>query len=65
MPKELTGAEAIAAIQKRVSPKGVAAAEAAARKAINEKYPGLYLPETRVAKSADEARGRQLKKYGR
>jgi hypothetical protein len=33
-----------------ISPKGVAAAEAAARKAIEKKYPGMYIPETRTAR---------------
>jgi hypothetical protein len=40
--KSLTGAEAIKAIQKRVSPAGVKKAEAGAKKAIEKKYPGLY-----------------------
>jgi hypothetical protein len=33
--------------QKQISPKGVAAAEAAAKKAIEKKYPGMFIPETR------------------
>lgn len=33
--------------QKQISPKGVAAAEAAAKKAIEEKYPGMFIPSTR------------------
>jgi hypothetical protein len=40
--KELTGAEAIKAIQNRTSPSGVKKAEAGAKKAIDKKYPGLY-----------------------
>ena len=48
MPKGLTGPAAIAALQKQVSPKGVAAADASARKAIDTKYPGLYLPQIRT-----------------
>ena len=64
MPKQLTGAAAIAELQRQVSPKGVAEAEAKARKAIEKKYPDLKIPETRVAKSADQARARQMKKYG-
>jgi hypothetical protein len=63
MPQNLTGPAAIAAIQKQVSPKGVAAAEARARKAIEKKYPGIYMPEKRVAKSADEARMRNAKRF--
>ena len=64
MPKALTGPAAVAALQKQVSPKGVAAAEAQARKAIDKKYPGLYIPEVRVAKTADEARSRNQTKRG-
>lgn len=39
--KELTGPAAIKAIQDRTSPAGVKKAEAAAKKAIAKKYPGL------------------------
>jgi len=31
-----------------ISPKGVAAAEAAAKKALEEKYPGMFIPQTRT-----------------
>jgi len=66
MPKKpLTGPAAVAELKNQVSPKGVAAREAAARKAIETKYPGLYLPETRIAKTADEARRRNQAKYGK
>ena len=40
--KPLTGAAAIAALQRQVSPSGVKQAEANAKKAIDKKYPGLY-----------------------
>jgi hypothetical protein len=33
--------------QKQISPKGVAAADAAAKKAIEAKYPGMFIPKTR------------------
>jgi len=46
-PKPPVGVAAIKAYQEQVSPKGMAAAEAAARKALDKKYPGLYLPEIR------------------
>jgi hypothetical protein len=55
-PKPLTGAAAIKAIQERTSPKGVAAAEAQARAAIAQKYPGLTIPE--VKKASDLSRSR-------
>jgi hypothetical protein len=42
MPKQLTGKEAVDALQKRVSPSGVKKAEMDAKKATNKKYPGLY-----------------------
>ena len=47
-PKPLTGQAAIAALQKQVSPKGVASTEAKALKALNDKYPNLYLPPLRT-----------------
>ena len=46
-PKELKGKAAIDAYQKEVSPKGVAAAEAAAKKALEKKYPGMFIPKKR------------------
>lgn len=33
--------------QKKISPKGVAAADAAAKKALEDKYPGMFIPTTR------------------
>jgi hypothetical protein len=33
--------------QKRISPSGVAAAEAAAKAALEKKYPGMFIPQTR------------------
>jgi hypothetical protein len=38
-------------LQNEISPKGVAAAEAAAKKAIEKKYPGMFIPETKIAPS--------------
>jgi hypothetical protein len=46
MPK---GKDAIKEYQKQISPKGIAAAEAAAKKALEEKYPGMFIPQTRTA----------------
>jgi len=43
----LKGKAAIDAYQKEISQKGIAAAEAAARAAIEAKYPGMFLPKTR------------------
>jgi hypothetical protein len=45
----LKGKAAIDAYQKSISPKGIAAAEAAAKKAIEKKYPGLFIPETKIS----------------
>jgi hypothetical protein len=46
-PKELKGKAAIDAYQKSISPEGVAAAEAAARAALEKKYPGMFIPKKR------------------
>jgi hypothetical protein len=46
-PSVLKGKAAIDAYQKSISPKGIAAAEAAAKKALEQRYPGMFLPETR------------------
>jgi len=46
--KPLTGPAAIAEYQRQISPKGMAEADAAARKALDDKYPGLYIPSTRT-----------------
>ena len=55
-PTVLRGKAAIDAYQKSISPSGIAAAEAAAKKAIEDKYPGLFIPETKI--SAPGRRGR-------
>jgi hypothetical protein len=47
-PKVLKGAAAVKQYQKEVSPQGVAAAEAAAKAALEAKYPGLYITKTRT-----------------
>jgi hypothetical protein len=43
------GEAAKKAFQKEISPQGVAAAEAEARRAIERKYPGMFIPQTRTA----------------
>jgi hypothetical protein len=48
-PSKLKGEGAMKEYQKQISPKGVAAAEAAAKKAIEDKYPGLFIPETKIS----------------
>jgi hypothetical protein len=48
-PGKLKGKDAIKEFQKQISPKGVAAADAAAKKALEKKYPGLFIPETRIS----------------
>ena len=47
--KVLKGEAAIKEFQKQISPKGVAAANAAAKKALEERYPGMFIPQTRTA----------------
>jgi hypothetical protein len=46
-PSKLKGEGAMKEFQKQISPKGVAAAEADAKKALEKKYPGMFIPETR------------------
>ena len=55
-PTVLKGKAAIDAYKKSISPKGMAEAEAAAKKAIEKKYPGLFIPETKI--SPPRPRGR-------
>lgn len=43
----LTGSAAIEQYKKETSPSGIASSEAAAKKAIEEKYPGMFIPSTR------------------
>jgi len=54
--KVVKGKEAIKEFQKEISPKGMAAAEAAARKALEEKYPGMFIPEKRIAPAPKRGR---------
>jgi len=46
--KKLTVNDAISEYQREISPRGVQAAERAAREAIEKKYPGMFIPETRT-----------------
>jgi hypothetical protein len=46
---KLTAEAAIKEFQKQISPRGVATAEAEARRALEKKYPGMFVPETRTA----------------
>ena len=55
-PTVLRGKAAIDAYQKSISPSGIAAAEAAAKKAIEDKYPGLFIPETKISAPGRRAR---------
>ena len=49
LKKKPTGRDAIKEFQKQISPKGMAKAEASAKKAIEKKYPGLFVPETKIS----------------
>jgi hypothetical protein len=42
MPKKITGEEAAKRYRQEISPKGMASASAAQKKALDKKYPGLY-----------------------
>jgi transposase len=46
-PKELKGDAAIKEYQRQISPQGMKAAEEAARRALELKYPGMFIPQTR------------------
>lgn len=50
--------ETLKKFQKQISPEGVAAAEAAAKKAIEDKYPGMFstVPKTKVAPTPKRGR---------
>jgi hypothetical protein len=43
------GNDAIKEFQKEISPSGVAAANAAAKAALEKRYPGMFIPQTRTA----------------
>ena len=45
--KVLKGDAAVKEFQKQISPAGVAAAEAAAKAALEKKYPGMFIPNVR------------------
>jgi hypothetical protein len=47
-PKPLKGAEAVKQYQKNISPQGVAKRDADIKKALEAKYPGMFIPETRT-----------------
>jgi hypothetical protein len=42
-----TREEVIKSFQESISKKGVAKSDAAAKKALEKKYPGMFIPETR------------------
>ena len=48
----LRGKDAIKEYQKQISPKGMAEAEAAAKKAIEQKYPGMFNTAPKTRKTA-------------
>ena len=60
MPKRkvVKGEAALKEYQKQISPAGIAAAEAAAKKAIEDKYPGMFntVPKTKVAPTPKRGR---------
>ena len=48
--KELTGKDAIREYERQISPQGMAEAEAAAQRALELKYPGVF--ETKIRNTA-------------
>jgi len=55
-PTVLRGKAAVDAYEKSISPKGMASASAAAKKALEEKYPGMFVPGTRKTAGLNRAR---------
>ena len=47
-PKPLKGEAAAKQWRKETSPQGVAKRDADAKKALEKKYPGMFIPETRT-----------------
>ena len=47
----LSGSAAIEQYKKETSPGGIARAEADARKALEKKYPGMFIPQTRTSRT--------------
>ena len=48
LPKIVTGKRAVEEYQKSISPKGMAKFQSDAKKALEKKYPGMFIPETRT-----------------
>ena len=55
-PTVLRGKAAVDAYKKSISPKGMASASAAAKKALEDKYPGMFVPGTRKTAGLNRAR---------
>ena len=48
-PTVLKGKAAVDAYQKSISPEGMAKANADAKRALEKKYPNMFIPETRTS----------------
>ena len=55
-PTVLKGKAAVDAYRKSISPKGMASASAVAKKALEDKYPNMFVPETRTTAGIYRAR---------
>ena len=55
-PSVLKGKAAVDAYQKSITPQGMASANAAAKKALEEKYPNLVIPKTRTTAGIHRSR---------
>ena len=55
-PTILRGKAAVDAYPKSISDTGMAKANAEAKKAIEKKYPGMFLPETRTTPGVNRGR---------
>ena len=55
-PKKLTGEAAMKEYQKQISPQGMAKFQADAKAALEKKYPGIFIPQTRTTPGVKKVR---------
>ena len=55
-PSVLRGKAAIDAYKKSITPEALAKANAEAKKALEKKYPGMFIPETRTTSGVKKSK---------
>jgi len=55
-PSVLRGKAAIDAYKKSLTPEAIAKANAEAKKALEKKYPGMFIPETRTTSGVKKSK---------